>query len=215
MSERTEAMPQTLQEAEAIIESLELQRNDALDDVERLRSAILQPEGASGAMLEMLLGSDPVEMLEAEREYDKDEHGYLSHRVDTLEAVLRAILVNPHGCVCCDYGVLRKPNDPAKGHDDDCEWVKAWEVLNEPTVWTEEMKKEMRGAWSDRAARFRARLSEADQLRTRLREVEEERDALQARVKGLEWEITWCSGSCKLTDDTPGVPPDQPTGEGE
>lgn len=37
-----------------------------------------------------------------------------------LKQIIEMFLFDPGGCRFCDYGVLRKPNDPNKDHDDDC-----------------------------------------------------------------------------------------------
>ena len=47
--------------------------------------------------------------------------------------IIQRFLEYPHGCRFCDYGVLRKPNDPLKGHDEDCLYLAAHAYLDNET----------------------------------------------------------------------------------
>jgi len=47
--------------------------------------------------------------------------------------IIQRFLEYPHGCRFCDYGVLRKPNDPLKGHDEDCLYLVAHAYLDNET----------------------------------------------------------------------------------
>jgi len=75
------------------------------------------------------------------------EHGYDPEKVGLrgqilVEALTRNIiareiiqrlLADPGGCRFCDYGVLRKPDNPLKGHDEDCPYLAAHAYLDNET----------------------------------------------------------------------------------
>ena len=42
---------------------------------------------------------------------------------------LRRLLREPYGCPFCDSGKLRRPNNPEKGHDEDCGFAMATQAL--------------------------------------------------------------------------------------
>lgn len=52
-----------------------------------------------------------------------EELDRMRHRVEKDKAAIRAVLENPYGCPFCDCGKLRKPDDPSKGHDEDCPYI--------------------------------------------------------------------------------------------
>ena len=72
------------------------------------------------------------------------EHGYDPEKVEVrgkilIEALQKNIIAHdiiqrfvndPGGCPFCDYGVLRKPNDPEKDHDEDCVYLAAHAYLD-------------------------------------------------------------------------------------
>ena len=47
--------------------------------------------------------------------------------------IIQRLLANPFGCRFCDYGVLRKPDNPLKGHDEDCPYLAARAYLDNET----------------------------------------------------------------------------------
>ena len=47
--------------------------------------------------------------------------------------IIQRFLNNEGGCRFCDYGVLRKPGIPEKGHDEDCLYVAARAYLDNDT----------------------------------------------------------------------------------
>lgn len=47
----------------------------------------------------------------------------LERELAASRAALLAIKRDPYGCPFCDSGKLRKPNDPNKGHNDDCGYL--------------------------------------------------------------------------------------------
>jgi hypothetical protein len=47
--------------------------------------------------------------------------------------VIQQLLTNPFGCRFCDYGVLREPDNPLKGHDEDCPYLAARAYLDNET----------------------------------------------------------------------------------
>lgn len=51
-----------------------------------------------------------------------------------LRYALELILAEPHGCAFCDSGKLRNPNNPAKGHTDECGFDAAHRALNTAEV---------------------------------------------------------------------------------
>ena len=44
--------------------------------------------------------------------------------------IIQRFIADAGGCRFCDYGVLRKPNDPLKGHDEDCLYLAAHAYLD-------------------------------------------------------------------------------------
>ena len=47
--------------------------------------------------------------------------------------IIQRFITDAGGCRFCDYGVLRKPNDPLKGHDEDCLYLAAHAYLDNET----------------------------------------------------------------------------------
>jgi hypothetical protein len=43
--------------------------------------------------------------------------------------IIQRLLADPGGCRFCDFGVLRKPDNPLKGHDEDCPYLAAHAYL--------------------------------------------------------------------------------------
>jgi hypothetical protein len=50
----------------------------------------------------------------------KSEFESLQKENAELKDVIRTFLKEPYGCPFCDSGILRKPNNPEKDHDDTC-----------------------------------------------------------------------------------------------
>ena len=75
------------------------------------------------------------------------EHGYNPEKIGMRSKILTEALVkniiardiiqrflnNDGGCRFCDYGVLRKPGIPEKGHDEDCLYLAARAYLDNET----------------------------------------------------------------------------------
>jgi hypothetical protein len=53
----------------------------------------------------------------------------LRAELEAAKAAIRAVFENPYGCPFCDCGKLRKPDDPRKGHDDDCPYALLRQVI--------------------------------------------------------------------------------------
>lgn len=68
----------------------------------------------------------PVEAQSAEREL-----------IDKLMSALRGLLAEPYGCPFCDSGRLRKPDNPAKDHNDDCPYKIARALVESPHALSE------------------------------------------------------------------------------
>lgn len=47
--------------------------------------------------------------------------------------IIQRLLADPGGCRFCDFGVLRKPDSPLKGHDEDCPYLAAHAYLDNET----------------------------------------------------------------------------------
>ena len=47
--------------------------------------------------------------------------------------IIQRLLADPGGCRFCDFGVLRKPDNPLKGHDEDCPYLAAHAYLDNET----------------------------------------------------------------------------------
>ena len=62
----------------------------------------------------------------------RDLYVIADHIRKPYREAIRALVANPHGCRFCDYGVLRKPENPVKGHDENCPFAAA-EVLTQET----------------------------------------------------------------------------------
>ena len=85
----------------------------------------------------------PIEKIEQylqEHGYDPEKVGLrgqilveaLTKNIIARE-VIQQLLTNPFGCRFCDYGVLRKPDNPLKGHDEDCPYLAAHAYLDNET----------------------------------------------------------------------------------
>ena len=47
--------------------------------------------------------------------------------------IIQRLLADPGGCRFCDFGVLRKPDNPLKGHDENCPYLAAHAYLDNET----------------------------------------------------------------------------------
>jgi hypothetical protein len=47
--------------------------------------------------------------------------------------IIQRLLADPGGCGFCDFGVLRKPDNPLKGHDENCPYLAAHAYLDNET----------------------------------------------------------------------------------
>ena len=47
--------------------------------------------------------------------------------------IIQRFITDSGGCRFCDYGILRKPNDPLKGHDEECLYLAAHAYLDNET----------------------------------------------------------------------------------
>jgi hypothetical protein len=71
------------------------------------------------AIMRPILNAAARRLAQAMAEIDKT-------RIAPLEATIKALLAKPHGCIYCDYGVLRDTPTARKfGHDDDCGFAMA------------------------------------------------------------------------------------------
>lgn len=97
------------------------------------------------------------ERIRDDRQLDRARRKLSLHEIVTIAkharecsdvgVALRAILADPHGCRFCDYGKLRTPDNPAKGHDANCPWL-----LAETALVGDEPVNQKRPAWRDKGA---------------------------------------------------------------
>ena len=86
------------------------------------------------------MGIEKINQYLREHGYDPEKVGLrgqilveaLTRNIIAREIIQR-LLAEPGGCRFCDYGVLRKPDNPLKGHDEDCPYLSARAYLDNET----------------------------------------------------------------------------------